>query len=249
MKKLFSWLFYFALVFALTFLGGLALTLYFQQYPFGNPLFGRVALVVLMGLLAGISIITVMKKVPLLIMFSAALFSVGFGLFLLDCLYPSQYGFKFFEGNLTNPVWMGFAQIGLGILFAGFFFLIRKKKSKVSRKRKTKTKSKSKRLKVKVRSNAQKRKGLKTASKRIISKKAITKSKPVGLQVGIRRFARRRKNVQLLGETEHRCPYCLELVKKNDPRGVMICPECKTWHHKDCWDVTGICQVAHRHDL
>jgi hypothetical protein len=31
-------------------------------------------------------------------------------------------------------------------------------------------------------------------------------------------------------------------VKKNDPRGVVICPDCGTWHHKDCWDVTGSCR-------
>ena len=249
MKKLFLWLFYFALVYALTFLGGLAFNLYFQQYPLSDPLFGRLALVVLMGLLAGVSTRTVMRKVPQIIMFSTAFFSMGFGLFLLDRLYPNQYGLKFFEGNLTNPIWMDFAQVGLGILLASIFLLIGKRKSKVSRKHKGRAKSKTKRLKVKVRSISQKKKGQKTSHKRIISKRAITRSKPVGLHVGIRRISRRRKNVQLLGETEHRCPYCLELVKKNDPRGVMICPECKTWHHKDCWDVTGICQVAHRHDL
>lgn len=57
------------------------------------------------------------------------------------------------------------------------------------------------------------------------------------------------KNVKLVGTEEHRCPYCLEEVKKNDPRGVVICPDCGTWHHKDCWDVTGSCQIAHKHAL
>ncbi|NMC46084.1 MAG: hypothetical protein GYA52_04560 [Chloroflexi bacterium] len=57
------------------------------------------------------------------------------------------------------------------------------------------------------------------------------------------------QDVKLVGTEEHRCPYCLEEVKKNDPRGVVICPDCGTWHHKDCWDVTGSCQIAHKHAL
>ena len=51
--------------------------------------------------------------------------------------------------------------------------------------------------------------------------------------------------VNLRGEVEHRCPYCLEEIRKGDPRGVKICPVCKTRHHSDCWSVTGTCQVPH----
>jgi ribosomal protein L37AE/L43A len=56
-------------------------------------------------------------------------------------------------------------------------------------------------------------------------------------------------DVKLMGEEEHVCPYCLEEVVKNDSRGVMICPECHTWHHQDCWAITGGCGVAHRNEL
>jgi ribosomal protein L37AE/L43A len=56
-------------------------------------------------------------------------------------------------------------------------------------------------------------------------------------------------DVKLMGEEEHVCPYCLEEVVKNDSRGVVICPECSTWHHQDCWNVTGACGVAHRNEL
>lgn len=52
--------------------------------------------------------------------------------------------------------------------------------------------------------------------------------------------------VRLLGEVEHRCPYCLEIVKKNDPRGIKVCPICQTQHHLDCWNITGVCQVPHQ---
>lgn len=54
-----------------------------------------------------------------------------------------------------------------------------------------------------------------------------------------------KKPVKFVGAEEHRCPYCLETVVYNDPRGVEICSICHTHHHADCWEVTGICQVPH----
>ncbi len=51
--------------------------------------------------------------------------------------------------------------------------------------------------------------------------------------------------VHLAVHEEHRCPYCLEPVKRNDPRGSVECQVCHTLHHKDCWDITGSCQVPH----
>ncbi len=56
---------------------------------------------------------------------------------------------------------------------------------------------------------------------------------------------RRRSAVQLAVYEEHRCPYCLQEVSRNDPRGTVECPICHTLHHKDCWDITGTCQVPH----
>ncbi|MCX8062532.1 MAG: hypothetical protein N3D16_08115 [Anaerolineales bacterium] len=56
------------------------------------------------------------------------------------------------------------------------------------------------------------------------------------------------RQVRLLSDEEHRCPYCLEMVLENDPRGVKICPICGTHHHADCWAVTGVCQVPHQHE-
>ena len=49
----------------------------------------------------------------------------------------------------------------------------------------------------------------------------------------------------LSGQEEHRCPYCLELIEPNDPRGVVECEICHTLHHADCWAITGACQVPH----
>lgn len=57
------------------------------------------------------------------------------------------------------------------------------------------------------------------------------------------------KDVRLMGEEEHVCPYCLEKVDKSVTGGMVVCPECSTWHHQDCWDLTGACGVAHRNEL
>jgi ribosomal protein L37AE/L43A len=56
-----------------------------------------------------------------------------------------------------------------------------------------------------------------------------------------------RPAVYLSSQIEHLCPYCLEKVRRNDPRGIKICKVCKTWHHADCWAVTGVCQVPHEY--
>jgi hypothetical protein len=44
---------------------------------------------------------------------------------------------------------------------------------------------------------------------------------------------------------EHRCPYCLDIVNHTDQRGTVECEVCHTLHHKDCWEITGMCQVPH----
>ena len=56
---------------------------------------------------------------------------------------------------------------------------------------------------------------------------------------------RGKARVQLALVEEHRCPYCLELVSRSDSHGVTECKVCHTLHHKDCWDITGSCQVPH----
>lgn len=55
----------------------------------------------------------------------------------------------------------------------------------------------------------------------------------------------RGSGITLSAQERHVCPYCLEPVTKRDARGVKICKICKTWHHADCWEITGVCQVPH----
>jgi len=60
-----------------------------------------------------------------------------------------------------------------------------------------------------------------------------------------RKLFQRKPEMQISVYEDHRCPFCLETVKRNDPRGVKECDVCHTLHHKDCWDITGMCQVPH----
>lgn len=74
-------------------------------------------------------------------------------------------------------------------------------------------------------------------------------------QPSLRRFkAPRRKSAvangngngaRIVATVEERCPYCFDIVKKNDPRGVKVCDVCHTPHHADCWAIAGKCQVPH----
>lgn len=61
----------------------------------------------------------------------------------------------------------------------------------------------------------------------------------------IRRRSRSKAQIQLAVIEEHRCPFCLDPVSRNDARGVKECEVCHTLHHGDCWAITGFCQVPH----
>jgi hypothetical protein len=74
---------------------------------------------------------------------------------------------------------------------------------------------------------------------------AAAASAPVAPRPKRKRGLRRTAQVQLSEEVEHRCPYCLELVEPDDPRGTVECKVCHTLHHADCWSITGACQVPH----
>jgi hypothetical protein len=55
----------------------------------------------------------------------------------------------------------------------------------------------------------------------------------------------RRHKVHLGKQATNVCPYCLEEVLPNDPRGKVVCDICGTPHHGDCWAITGKCEVPH----
>jgi hypothetical protein len=61
-------------------------------------------------------------------------------------------------------------------------------------------------------------------------------------------FRWRRPSVVRMGKVaEQRCPYCFDVVREQDPRGIVVCSICHTPHHADCWAITGMCQIPHSH--
>lgn len=72
-------------------------------------------------------------------------------------------------------------------------------------------------------------------------------------QINLRRidfrdlFRRNDSAIKVKEITEQRCPYCLDKIMQNDPRGVRVCSICHTAHHADCWAMTGMCQIPHYH--
>jgi hypothetical protein len=68
-----------------------------------------------------------------------------------------------------------------------------------------------------------------------------------GLSILARRPAPAEENgVKVISATEERCPYCLDVVEKKDPRGIVVCEICGSPHHADCWEAGGgKCQVPH----
>ncbi len=56
---------------------------------------------------------------------------------------------------------------------------------------------------------------------------------------------RKSSGVKVIAKAEDRCPYCLDVIEKNDPRGVVVCEICGAPHHADCWEAGGKCQVPH----
>lgn len=70
----------------------------------------------------------------------------------------------------------------------------------------------------------------------------------IGLPTRTRRRplpVRKSSGVRVIAKTEDRCPYCLDVIEKHDPRGVVVCEICGTPHHADCWEAGGKCQVPH----
>jgi hypothetical protein len=77
------------------------------------------------------------------------------------------------------------------------------------------------------------------------SRPSVKRVKDPTIRPKKKRASRRKPKIQFALVEEHRCPYCLDAVSRNDPRGVKECEVCHTLHHADCWSITGVCQVPH----
>lgn len=265
MKFLLSILFFILDILA-SFFTGWGVLNYMQQNQLANPIVIRVLVILAIGLTSGFVTRLFFRKWPFMFRLLLPLFSTGLSIFMLDVIFPENYDLVFIARRpWSQPVWMDLVQMSFGYLMSllALFIGRRRKTSRpeilqplqtVKTRVRQKTSKAKKLLVVKSKKSQSRKKTIRKNTKTVVNKSTLQavpslRGPRLSTLIAIKPRRTRRKDVKLLGETENRCPYCLELVKKNDARGVVICPECKTWHHKDCWDITGSCQVAHQHDL
>jgi len=202
------------------------------------------------GLIAGASVRWILfKKRNRALQIFVILAFVGSSLVLLGWLTGWQFGFNPLRIGLDRLNWWAFGQILLGT-FSGLLVLYaRRRPALVVEKSPTPLKKIPHPKK-----RPQKRREVKAIPARknppAPSRPAAAAPAPISatarpVKPGRRNLFRRKPVLQLSAEEEHRCPYCLELVKPNDPRGVVECKICHTLHHADCWAITGTCQVPH----
>jgi hypothetical protein len=207
------------------------------------------------GLVAGLYVRLVLRKSIRAIQLLAGLTAAFMGIVAFDLALTQINALSAFYGF---PTWSLFAQIILTGSSAGLVETAwRKDRMKVLKKKAQLRRTRREKL-MKLRAAAKRQSSHRSLAPRrgparpahqtpapaanLRTQPAITLTSTPQIQPG------RRKNQKVtlaVAFEEHRCPYCLQEVKVNDPRGVKICKVCGAWHHKDCWNITGHCQVPH----
>ena len=211
-----------------------------------------------LGVVAGFSARIILKKRNWFIRFISATAGLIVGLLTLGVLTRFQLGFGPIYFWRTTIDWSGLVQIGLGINCTLLAMLAWSKPGQArpaspgngavttSAQPQAKGRAKQKRKRTRSASarniaTSQQTAIVERRSKPVISKKRLAKteikSTPAQYQ--------RKPLVRLSTIEKHLCPYCLEPVVHNDPRGIVECEICHTQHHGDCWAIAGFCQVPH----
>jgi len=234
--------------------------------------------VLLVGLLAGFSARRFLTGHTRFLELLAALISTAISLASLHILSAGFIGIDLFFRSTSNPDWQGLIQYGvaaLGSLLVINAFRSRpfiegittipqpqkESKSWLPKLSLPKVKKSGSAASKTAPSKKEPAKIKQTTKKKSSNALAIQKmaSKPKKLAVvapppsKTRKPAKRTKKnakpeIKFVGKEEHICPYCLDPVLDHDPRGVKICPICKTRHHADCWGITGACQIPHSNE-
>lgn len=237
-----------------TFLVSQALLLLFAVRHYIDVQVLKYTVVVIVGLTAGFSARRFLKGRSLLLKIAAALLAAALSLVVQYSLSSGFIGIQPFGRISRYPDWDSLIQLGtaaLGALLVVLAFRSRGKSSpspavsiqeigaahvEAPRPRAESPRPTAQISQVAVREQQNQNKLILTPPKEIVKRPAAKKKKGNSLAI------------HFVGEEEHTCPYCLDRVEKGDPRGVKICPICKTWHHADCWGITGACQIPHMHD-
>jgi hypothetical protein len=224
--------------------------------------------VTVLAIMAGFGARWVLNRRSGFIRFIAAMSTYIAGLYLLGLVSEWKYGIGPLEFWPHQTDVEGLVQIGIGLIIYLLVFLAWRRRSQVStlpaephpvpapppsveakparRPRSSLAGSVKRRPALDfLKPRAKPIKVTRTGRKRL--KKAVRPITEADLPARPKRrnLFRGRTKVQLAIVEEHRCPFCLEPVSRVDPRGVVECDVCHTLHHKDCWEVTGVCQVPH----
>jgi len=192
-----------------------------------------------------------------------AVASLIFGLSLLGMITFGVAGIKLLDRTRAEPDWGGLAQIALGTVAAWLALrswrtaaspqsILRGPEPSVPRPARKAPATKSRRRRERAAAAPRTQRQLHWLALPRLRRPVLprlhlpTLSRP-GFRLALR-LRRRQSQVRLEQNEEHRCPYCLEPVSRSDPRGFVVCKICHTYHHADCWAVTGMCQVPHHHD-
>lgn len=212
-----------------------------------------------MGLAAGLAARFSLPRRSATLRWLVALFGLCTGLIFMGWLSRGLLGVNLIDRISMTPDWDGLQRFALGALAAWPAVSAWKKGQK---RRRIPEQSSSY---APTTGRVVRRRGNSRGNARVRSKRGLTTSGPATssrpysggharlhksrLQTATTKSRRRKKrinsSVRLATKVDHRCPYCLEEVKPNDPRGVVECSTCHTLHHADCWGVTGTCQVPH----
>jgi hypothetical protein len=233
--------------------GSVGLAMLSQNIPAAAPIWIILLNDTLMGLAMGLAARRILRKYRGALRLASALSTMIGGMLLLGWLTGWQAGIGPLVLHRSNPDWSALGQfsVGMGVALLGLYAGPRPALSMgpavgpptlptppVKRAPRTKRptvtgSSRSPRPKVAPPSPSRSRRSGQTT---------VGKT-PVGSKR--KRAYAHKPRLQVAGQEEHRCPYCLELVEPNDPRGTVECKICHALHHADCWAIAGACQVPH----
>ena len=200
-----------------------------------------------MGLVAGFSARWIIPKRARLLRIASALVFITGGLALLGWFSGWAFGIDLFKPGQTRAIWWDIGQILLATGFALLALYAWRARSQSAPETQTPTVEKLPHTRRKPQKRPPRTPKPQTAPPAAAQAIQLP-SQPIAAQLATpkrKRFNHSRPKLVLSSEEEHRCPYCLELIDPDDPRGVVECEICHTLHHADCWAITGTCQVPH----
>ncbi|MEJ2549052.1 MAG: hypothetical protein P8Y98_00035 [Anaerolineales bacterium] len=212
-----------------------------------------------MGLAAGLAARFSLPRRSAALRWLVALFGLCTGLIFMGWLSRGLLGMNLIDRTSLEPDWDGLQRFAFGALAAWPAV------SAWNQRRRDRRTSSQASSYAPTMGRTVHRRGNQRGNARVASKRAMAMSMPATSarthmggrakvrkspprSAGVKSRGRNRSisaSIHLATKVDHRCPYCLEHVDPNDPRGVVECTTCHTLHHADCWGVTGTCQVPH----